>query len=103
VLTVDILNWEHTLALIDSCDVVVSVDTAVAHAAAALGKPTVVLVHRACYYTWNPRVPLAQSQWYPRCWSILQHQPGDWSQALQQARNTTQNILTGEIHDTRTT
>ena len=98
VLAVDLQEWEQTLAIIDSCDVVVSVDTAVAHAAAAMGKPTVVLVHAACYYTWTPGHQYAQSPWYSDAHCIMQTLPGNWSQAISQASDFVRGLINAQ-HD----
>lgn len=93
VTSVGFREWEQTLALISTCDAVVSVDTAVAHAAAAMGIPTVVLTHRACYYTWKPQPPLSRSVWYPQAWNVTQTTPGDWTGAMQCARQQVIEIL----------
>lgn len=94
VTTAHFQEWEQTLALINSCDVVVSVDTAVAHAAAALGVPTIVLTHRACYYTWRADPPWSTSSWYTQAWSATQPSIGDWTGALTTARQHVIEILT---------
>jgi hypothetical protein len=97
VINVDIQSWEHTLALIHSCDAVISVDTSVAHAAAALGKPTVVLTNKACYYTWNPTLDLAASVWYSKAWSVTQTVPGCWQDVLVRARQQVIGILQNQF------
>lgn len=63
-------SWDDTAALIANLDLVVTVDTAVAHLAGALGKPVFVMMQRdgstwhfMCYRegaTWNESSP-----WYP--------------------------------------
>jgi hypothetical protein len=89
----EFVEWEQTLALITTCDAVISVDTSVAHAAAALGVPTVVLTHRACYYTWKPQPPLHRSSWYSQAWSATQPSPGDWAGAVASATTQVMSIL----------
>ena len=93
VITVDFREWEQTLALISDCDVVVTVDTSVAHASAAMGVPTVVLTNRACYYTWKPYPPVRRTRWYPRAWNVTQITPGDWTAPMQHARQQVIEIL----------
>lgn len=93
VIDTEFREWEQTLALISSCDAVVTVDTAVAHAAAAMGIATVVLTHRACYYTWQPEPPLSRSKWYPNAWNATPATPGDWNSAMQSARQQVIEIL----------
>jgi Glycosyltransferase family 9 (heptosyltransferase) len=45
-------NWDETAALIDNLDLVITVDTGVAHLAGAMGKPTWVMMQRdgACAF-----------------------------------------------------
>lgn len=84
--TPDIEIWEQTLALIHSCDVVVSVDTAVAHAAAALGKYVLIPVNAACYYCWPMSREVTVSDWYPDAWSVKQTDIGQWHWAMMAIR-----------------
>jgi ADP-heptose:LPS heptosyltransferase len=58
---------------------VITVDTALAHLAASMGKPTWILVpDRAAYWTWGPRGD--RTPWYPT--ARLYRKAGDWSDAL---------------------
>lgn len=65
-------------ALIQACDVVVSVSNTTAHLAAALGKPTLVLLasHTPLWY-WH--VDRMDSPWYPSAVLLRQQSAGDWS------------------------
>lgn len=86
-------SWEDTMALIDTCDVVVSCDTSVAHAAAALGRPTVVLMHHAAYFTWNHHQDLGQTAWYPDAWCVHQNIPCDWTHPISKCSTLVQRLL----------
>lgn len=86
-------TWDQTLAIIDSCDVVVSVDTAVAHAAAAMGKTTIVAVNKACYYCWPVENKIEQSTWYPQAWAVPQSRVGQWGDVLETIREHIVNIF----------
>lgn len=55
-------TWEDTLAVIDQLDLVITSCTSVAHASAALGKETWVIVPRLPYYLWS--LPGNSSPWY---------------------------------------
>jgi ADP-heptose:LPS heptosyltransferase len=50
----DILSWKEFVAVIASSDAVVAVDTAAAHVAGALGRPTVVIMPGIWSYLWKP-------------------------------------------------
>lgn len=77
-------SWDDTAALIANLDLVITVDTAVAHLAGAMGKPTIVMMqqdgaswHFMCERPgalWNERSP-----WYPSMRIVRQRARGDWA------------------------
>lgn len=69
-----------TAALIDNLDLVISVDTSVAHLSAALGKPTWVLL--AYCPDWRWLLERSDSPWYPSVRLYRQNHPGDWHAPL---------------------
>jgi len=73
-------DFGDTAALIGLMDMVVSVDTAVAHLAGALGRPTRVL----CAYDpdWRWSLSGETTPWYPSVNIRRQVKRGDWSAAL---------------------
>lgn len=69
-------DMADTAALIAHCDLVISVDTSVAHLAAAMGKPTWVLSrHDSCWRWLNDR---RDSPWYPSVTHFRQKRFNDW-------------------------
>jgi tetratricopeptide (TPR) repeat protein len=76
----EVSDFADTAALIANLDLVISVDTAVAHLAAALGKP-VWLLDRfdACWRWLDGR---RDSPWYPSLRLYRQQRPGDWEAVL---------------------
>lgn len=76
-----IADFGDTMALIDCMDLVVSVDTSVAHLAASMGKRTVVLSKFAPDWRWEGPAGGAP-YWYPQVEVLRQHARGDWSGAL---------------------
>ncbi|HXP96073.1 MAG TPA: glycosyltransferase family 9 protein, partial [Telmatospirillum sp.] len=76
----DVTDFADTAALIANLDLVISVDTAVAHLAAALGKP-VWLLNRfdSCWRWMQDR---DDSPWYPTLRQFRQPQPGDWDSVV---------------------
>ncbi len=60
----DIGGWSHTAALIEKMDVVVSVDTAVAHLSCMLGKRTLIVLPPSSEWKWL-LPPRTDSVWWP--------------------------------------
>lgn len=80
----DLHDFHDTAALIAHLDLVISVDTAVAHLAGALGKPVWLLDrHHPCWRWLRDRT---DSPWYPLMRIFRQHGPGDWAGVVQQVQ-----------------
>ena len=73
----DLHDFASTAALIESLDLVITVDTSVAHLAGALGKPVWVLL--AAQPDWRWGMGCADSIWYPSARVFRQSTLGDWS------------------------
>ncbi len=73
-------DFDGTAALVDALDVIVSVDTSMAHLAGALGKPVLLLLPSAPDWRWG--VAGDRSPWYPTAQLFRQNVPGDWSSAV---------------------
>jgi tetratricopeptide (TPR) repeat protein/ADP-heptose:LPS heptosyltransferase len=74
-------DFRDTAAAIEALDLVVTVDTAVAHLAGALGKPVWVLLPEACDFRWL--IDREDSPWYPTMRLFRQSQLGEWSDVVQ--------------------
>ena len=74
-------DFADTAALVTNLDLVITVDTAVAHLAAALGKPVWIL-HRfdACWRWFRER---EDSPWYPSVRLFRQPRPGEWHTVIE--------------------
>jgi hypothetical protein len=77
-------DFEDTRRLIGGLERVISVDTAVAHLAAAMGKPVWLLVHHDPDWRWGWAGET--TPWYPSVRVIRQTTPGDWRGVLDQVR-----------------
>ncbi len=62
-LTTELTDFYDTYRLISGLDVIITVDTAVAHLAGAMGKPTIVILNEG--YDWRWHVDDDISAWYP--------------------------------------
>ncbi len=73
----DLHDFSDTAALIDNLDLVIAVDTSVAHLAGALGKPFWLLNRYSTCWRWL--IDRDDSPWYPTARLFRQQAPGDWS------------------------
>lgn len=80
----ELKSFADTAALIDQLDLVVTVDTAVAHLAGALGKPVWLLL--PYNVTWRWLLDRADSPWYPTARLFRQPVAGDWAAVISAVR-----------------
>ncbi len=75
-LSEDSQDWMDTANAVAQLDLVITVDTGVAHLAAAMGKPTWILLSYAPDWRWM--LDREDSPWYPSVQLFRQTMPGDW-------------------------
>jgi tetratricopeptide (TPR) repeat protein len=73
-------DFADTAALTSAVDLVISVDTSVAHLAGALGRPLWMLLHYVPDFRWL--LDRSDSPWYPSARLIRQPSWGDWDSVL---------------------
>lgn len=73
-------DFAHTAAIVDRLDLVITVDTAMAHLCGALGRQVWVLLPTPCDWRW--RRDRDDSPWYPSMRLYRQARSGDWSAPL---------------------
>jgi tetratricopeptide (TPR) repeat protein len=73
-------DFEDTAAVVSLCDLVIAVDTAVAHLAGAMGKPVWLLIPFQPDWRWL--LDRDDSPWYPTARLFRQPAPGDWESVV---------------------
>ena len=73
------LDFNDTAAAIACLDLVVSVDTSIAHLAGALGRPVWILLSTPSDWRWTDE---GTSPWYPTATLLRQARPGDWAEVM---------------------
>jgi tetratricopeptide (TPR) repeat protein len=76
-------DFADTAAVIETLDAVISVDTAVAHLAGAMGKPLFLLLPFAADFRWLRE--RHDSPWYPTARLFRQPRFGDWASVIELA------------------
>ncbi|MCZ8336752.1 MAG: tetratricopeptide repeat protein [Burkholderiaceae bacterium] len=76
--------FDEVAAAMEAVDAVVGVDTALTHLAAALGRPTLVLLPERADWRWHEGRD--DSPWYPSATLVRQHAHDRWEVALRRAR-----------------
>ncbi len=81
-----IADFSDTAAFISALDLVITVDTSIAHLAGALGKPTWVLLPFAPDWRWMTKRP--DTPWYPGMRLFRQERRGDWEGVVRRVMET---------------
>jgi len=81
-----LVTFEDTMSVISMLDVVITSCTSIAHAAAAMGKRTIVIVPISAYYTWSHSTK--QSPWYGDNVTLLrQVKPRSWAEPIAELKD----------------
>ena len=92
-LTADLNDFADTAALIENLDLVISVDTAVAHLAGAMGKPVWLLNRFDTCWRWL--LDRDDSPWYPTLRQFRQTRPGDWDSVVHRVTEALRSFAPG--------
>jgi len=76
----ELTDFYATAQILQTLDLVITVDTAIAHLAGALGKPVWILLSDAPDWRWL--LHREDSPWYPTARLFRQPRPGDWEGAV---------------------
>jgi hypothetical protein len=83
-LTAEFTDFSETAALVSCLDLVITVDTSVAHLAAALGRPTWILLPYTPDYRWL--LDRDDSPWYPTVRLFRQQESRDYGDVIDRVR-----------------
>jgi tetratricopeptide (TPR) repeat protein len=81
----DLKDFSDTAALIDLMDLVITIDTSVAHLAGAMGKPVWILLRYNRDWRWL--LDRDDSPWYPTARLFRQQEIGNWAGVVDQVKN----------------
>jgi hypothetical protein len=81
----DWADFEELAAIVSQLDLVISVDTSVAHLAGTMGKPVWIALPYAADWRWM--VDDDTSRWYPTSRLFRQPARGDWTSVFEHLRN----------------
>jgi len=87
-------TFAETAALMSELDLIISVDTAAAHLAGALGKPVFILLPFNADWRWL--IGREDSPWYPSARLFRQTAPGDWATALSDVAENVRRFIAGD-------
>ena len=76
----EIVDYEDTMAILASLDLLVTVDTSVGHVAGAMGVPAFILLARAPDWRWL--LERTDTPWYPSVRLFRQSKTGQWSDVM---------------------
>jgi len=91
----DLDDFEDTAALVANLDLVISVDTSVAHLAGALAKPVWILSRFDGCWRWLK--DREDSPWYPTARIFRQKTSGDWDEVIVRVRTELVKLLQSRL------
>ena len=73
----ELKDFAEAAALVQNLDLIVTIDTSIAHLAGALAKPVWVLIPFQCDFRWL--LNRTDTPWYPTMRLFRQPKPDDWN------------------------
>jgi len=89
-LSCDIKNFSDTSAIIDNMDLIITVDSSVAHLAGALGKKTYLMLPYSADWRWFELEK--ECLWYDSVEVFKQQKEGDWTPVIQEIKTKLQKL-----------
>jgi Tetratricopeptide repeat len=87
----EIADYEDTMAILESLDLLVTVDTSVGHVAGAMGRKTIIVLARAPDWRWL--LNRTDTPWYPSVRLIRQTMTGEWGDVMTAAAASVADAL----------
>ncbi len=84
-------DFADTAAIIANLDLVISIDTSVAHLAGAMGKPVWVLLHKSPDWRWL--LEREDSPWYPTARLFRQSTLGNWQDVVARVEQNLRELV----------
>jgi hypothetical protein len=93
--TSELSDFADTAALVENMDLLVTVDTAVAHLAAAMGKPVWLMI--AFSPDWRWMLGREESPWYSTIRLFRQASFGDWSAVVERVAGELRSLAASRL------
>jgi Tetratricopeptide repeat len=85
------VGFIKTAPFVAGLDLVITIDTVIAHLAGALGIPVwILLAHNRADWRWHDK--RSDSPWYPSVRLFRQAKPGDWSEVIERVKDELQHL-----------
>lgn len=88
-------DFSDTAAMVDCLDLVISVDTSVAHLAGAMGKNVWILISYLPDYRWM--LDRGDTPWYPTARLFRQANVGDWESVIGNVKTSLETLLSQRL------
>jgi tetratricopeptide (TPR) repeat protein len=92
----EIRDFEDSAAVLECCDLIISVDSAPAHLAGAMDKPCWILIAQPPDWRWL--LKREDSPWYPSVRLYRQPHAGEWATALEKLRADLSTLSASWVH-----
>jgi Flp pilus assembly protein TadD len=92
-LTVHLTDFTETAALMSCLDLIITVDTSMAHLAGALGRPTWIMLQHMPDWRWL--LDREDCPWYPTARLFRQTKPGNYADVVERVRAELSAVLQG--------
>jgi len=76
----ELRDFSNLAAIVANLDLVITIDSVVAHLAGAMGKPVWILLNKGCDWRWF--LEREDSPWYPTARLFRQSTPGGWQEVV---------------------
>ena len=91
-----LVDFDDTAALLAHMDLVITVDTSVAHLAGAMGKPVWILLPGGAIPDWRWQLERSDSPWYASARLVRQERLGEWGPVLERVRAGLEGALAAQ-------